>query len=154
MKRTTLVAVLVLSLLITVYFGGEKKAKAKKEKDLLDANVRNGIKKAQSQNYTVGDKDFSTTGIYFYNIRWDRKCFDYLVMMDGEAIQGTYYLEGTKTDPNNSRGSFECSNGWRCRYRKIQTKNREEVSIFEIINPPKGYRERKTINFTGKKIGR
>ena len=90
--------------------------------------------------------DLSATGIHFYNVDWENKTFNYLTVMDDEAMQGHYVLQAH--EPSNNKGHFESNNGWRCRYRDVRTKDKQEVVIFVIQNPIKGYNERDSLQRT------
>jgi len=152
MKRGKVLAVVLVALLVLYYWNLTKKDKKKKSIQAANDLQTKKAEEEKKSNYYSGDKDFSTTGIYFYNIDWDRKRMTYLVIMDGEAIQGEFAWPERGEKPTNHTGSFNCSNQWRSKYRITQNKKGEEIALFEINNSEKAYNQRRGVNFTTKTI--
>ena len=147
-KKTIIISAIVV--LVILYIKNEQKRKRATSSD-AEPLVASSTQETKEMNYYSGDKDFSTTGIHFYKVDWLKNTFNYLVMMDGESMQGTYQVDGENA---NNKGSFSCANGWRCNYKKVHTRNNQTVAIFYIENPTSDYMERRSVNFTKREIER
>lgn len=151
MKRSTLIAIGVLSILVVMYWRNMKKDKKANQKQAIDDLANQTVEANKEVNSYDKDKNYQNTGVHVFDINWGKKKFTFLSIMDDEAVQGKFVWDGSG---RNRNGHFEAGNGWRCRYRNTVNRKGNAIAIVEIINSTKGYRERKTINFTTEEIGR
>ena len=148
MKRSTTIALIVMTVMIVLYARSRKKTNKRK---LAVGQTSNNVEKFNKTNNYDGDKNIRNNGIKLYKVDWTGMTCHYLMVMDDESMSGKFSFDG----PNNSgnrHGTQQTASGWTSKFSGTDTRRGKKVAIFEIQNPKKGYSERRVVNFSDKKI--